>query len=432
MSTRAWRATIRCSRAFSSATAAWATSDAAVRRCSTLKPRPEMVSVPKLWRPALSGSSKVSPRSESVPVWTISPPRPTTMPPVAPVASTTVSTITRRSWSTSCVAASASPRRTVESRMRARSASSSSSRASSWSAISLKAVPEARELVAALDLDTAVEPAAGDRVRGGGEAVERGHDRAADRVGDERDQEQRDEQPDQQPLVRPHDRVVDLFLRRQQRERRIAASFTRGGGERAVAVAVDRERLCATRRRESRAPVEVARPADDAAAVKHDQPVARVEARAAAQTARASSASSGTPETSVPTTLPLSTIATASRARSSAPARAASVGVSRRTPRWPPRACAAAAGLRAEAPAGGHGSRRAPWRARRRRRAAPCRCDHCAQPGLRRTSTRRVSLLRSIECSAQPAAPSGSSETSRKYADELELEAHDSQFRLPG
>ena len=63
------------------------------------------------------------------------------MPPVAPVASTTVSTIARSSWSTSCVAAKASPKRAVVSRRRPRSASSSARRASSWSAISLKAIP---------------------------------------------------------------------------------------------------------------------------------------------------------------------------------------------------------------------------------------------------------------------------------------------------
>ena len=146
----------------------------------------------------------------------------------------------------SWVAASASPRRAVESRWaRRRPVPRAAPRVVGHL---VEGGAEPRELVAALDLDAAVEPAAGDRVRGGGEAVERGHDRAADRVSDERDQEQRDEQPDQQPPVRPRDRVVDPVLRRQQRERRAVASFACGGRERAVAGAVHGERLRVTRR----------------------------------------------------------------------------------------------------------------------------------------------------------------------------------------
>ena len=134
------------------------------------------------------------------------------MPPVAPVASTTVSTITRRSWSDVMRRGERIAKaggRVAHAGASSNSISSSSSRASSWSAISLKAVPRrANSSLPSTSTRRSSRPR-GNRVRGGGQAVERGHDRAADRVGDERDQEQRDEQPDQQPLVRPHDRVVD-------------------------------------------------------------------------------------------------------------------------------------------------------------------------------------------------------------------------------
>ena len=76
-----------------------------------------------------------------VPTSTTSPSTPINIPPVAPVASTAVSTIARSSWSVSCVAASASPKRETASRSRWRSDSSSSSRYCSWSAIWLNALP---------------------------------------------------------------------------------------------------------------------------------------------------------------------------------------------------------------------------------------------------------------------------------------------------
>ena len=255
------------------------------------------------------------------------------MPPVAPVASTTVSTITRRSWSTSCVAASASPKRTVESRMRARSASSSSSRASSWSAISLKAVPRrANSSLPSTSTRRSSRPR-GDRVRGGGEAVERGDDRAADGVGDERDQEQRDEQADQQPLVGPHDRVVDLVLRRRAARapacRFLPARWWRACGS---AVPLDGERLRAARRRErahrsARRACRRRGPRRSTTSLSLESSPERLRRRASALVV------SGTPETSVPATLPLLTIANRVPGAIIRGGPSCSVGVSRRTPR---------------------------------------------------------------------------------------------------
>src|SRR5205807_1989601 len=112
-----------------------------VMRSSSPKRSPKSVSVPKLERPAESGSSSRSCCGSSEPIRATSPLAPTIVPPAAPVASTAVSTITRRSWLGSWVAASASPKRENASRSRPRSASSSSSRASRSEAMSLKARP---------------------------------------------------------------------------------------------------------------------------------------------------------------------------------------------------------------------------------------------------------------------------------------------------
>ena len=216
MSTRAWRATIRCSRAFSSAIAAWATSVAAVRRCSTVKPRPERVSVPKLWRPAVSGSSKrlaaLGERSR--------------LDDLAAEADDDACRSRRSSRPRSRRSRAAAGRRHASRRAPRRSGRSrracalarrpsSSSRASSWSAISLKASAEACELVAAL------APRRGGRAGRGRSRSRRwrgrssdGHDRAADDVGDERDQRAARRAGRSAGAGRRRDGVVDLVLRR--------------------------------------------------------------------------------------------------------------------------------------------------------------------------------------------------------------------------
>ena len=95
--------------------------------------------MPSASPPTLSGSSMRSSPTSGSPLWTTAPPSTLRRAPVAPVASTADCTITWSSWSTSWVAASASPKREFASRSRSRSSSSSESRAWSWFAMSLNA-----------------------------------------------------------------------------------------------------------------------------------------------------------------------------------------------------------------------------------------------------------------------------------------------------
>jgi len=106
-----------------------------------------------------------------------------------------------------------------------------------------------RELVASSHGDPAVEPPAGDCVRGIRETAERLDDRATDNVGDEGDQGQRAEQADQEAAVEGADGVVDPRLRREQGESRVRCTL-RAGGEGAVVIGPDRQRAGLRRSRE--------------------------------------------------------------------------------------------------------------------------------------------------------------------------------------
>ena len=110
---------------------------------------------------------------------------------------------------------------------------------------------EPGELVAALDVDTSVEAATRDRVRGLGEAAERDHDRAADDVRHEADQDERAQDAEQETAIRLGDLAVDALLRGKERERRGGATTLLMCRERAVAAAGDFERVGAQRRWET-------------------------------------------------------------------------------------------------------------------------------------------------------------------------------------
>ena len=69
-STSACRSTMRRSRAFSSAIAAWEASELAASRCSSSNDCPAIVSVPNVVRPAVRSNVSVSPPASGSPVST--------------------------------------------------------------------------------------------------------------------------------------------------------------------------------------------------------------------------------------------------------------------------------------------------------------------------------------------------------------------------
>ena len=151
--------------------------------------------------------------------------------------------MTRSSWSTSWVAASASPKRVIASAEAAALGLELGEPRLELVRHVVERRAEQRELVAAANGDALVEPAARDPVRRLGEAAKRSHDRASLEVRDERDERERDDQPEQQAVARARVGGVDQRLRAQHREAHAGGVGGRRGDERAEAFAADGDGL---------------------------------------------------------------------------------------------------------------------------------------------------------------------------------------------
>ena len=234
--------TIRCRRAFSSATAEWATRVAAARRWSTVKSLPASVSVPKLWRPAVSGSSKRSPLSGEG----------ADLDDLAAEADDEPAGRAGRldrgldDHAQKLVDVMGRSERLAEADRRLAHARTLGPELLQAGLELVGHLVERRaepsKLVATVDVDALVEASARDRIGGLRETRERADDRPADDVRDEGNQGERPEQAEEQRPVGPRHRLVDLGLWAEEHERGIAR--LRGFvGKHAILLRADLQRL---------------------------------------------------------------------------------------------------------------------------------------------------------------------------------------------
>jgi hypothetical protein len=244
-----------------------------VRRCSTLKPRPESVSVPKLEGHALLGEGA---RLDGLPTQADDE--------AAGRAGALDDRFDDNAQELVDVVGGGKGLAEADGRFSLAPALGIELRQPSLELVGhlVEREPEAPELVAPVDLDAPVQSALGDCVGGVCQPSERVDDRPPDGVCHDRDQGDRDHQADQEPVIGRCDGIVDLVLGREERDGRLARAALGARRERAIADVVHGE---CSRARGGRQPgtAHGSRSGGDPALLEHDDVVVGIEAGALAQ-----------------------------------------------------------------------------------------------------------------------------------------------------